>query len=39
MQGKSGKIAVLVGTVTNDSRLLDVPELTVCALRFTADAR
>ena len=39
MKGKEGKTAVVVGTVTNDSRLLDVPKLTVCALRFTEDAR
>lgn len=39
MKGKEGKTAVIVGTVTNDSRLLDVPKLTVCALRFTEDAR
>mmetsp|Transcript_6510 Transcript_6510/g.9807 ORF Transcript_6510/g.9807 Transcript_6510/m.9807 type:complete len:193 (-) Transcript_6510:117-695(-) len=39
MKGKEGKIAVIVGAVTNDARLLDVPALTVCALRFTADAR
>lgn len=37
---EGGKIAVVVGTVTNDSRLLELPEnLTVCALRFTEDAR
>ena len=39
MKGKEDKIAVVVGAVTNDSRLLDVPKLTICALRFTADAR
>ena len=39
MKGKDGKIAVIVGAVTNDARLLEVPALTVCALRFTADAR
>lgn len=39
MKGKDDKIAVIVGTVTNDVRLLEVPKLTVCALRFTADAR
>ena len=33
------KIAVIVGTVTNDSRLLELPPITVCALRFTEDAR
>ena len=39
MKGKDDKIAVIVGAVTNDSRLVEVPKLTVCALRFTADAR
>jgi large subunit ribosomal protein L18e len=39
MKGKDGKIAVVVGTVTNDVRLLDIPKLTICALKFTADAR
>merc|ERR1712092_44917 len=33
------KICVVVGTVTDDVRLLDVPKLTVCALRFTESAR
>ena len=39
MREKDGKIAVLVGTVTDDPRLLIVPKLTVCALRFTESAR
>mmetsp|Transcript_34744 Transcript_34744/g.35439 ORF Transcript_34744/g.35439 Transcript_34744/m.35439 type:complete len:193 (-) Transcript_34744:105-683(-) len=39
MKGKDGKIAVLVGTITNDIRVLELPALTVCALRFTKDAR
>ena len=39
MEGKQGKIAVLVGTVTDDVRLLQVPKLTVCALRVTETAR
>ncbi|KAJ1462855.1 ribosomal protein L18e/L15P [Pelagophyceae sp. CCMP2097] len=39
MKTKDGKIAVLVGTVTDDPRLLDVPKVTVCALRFTESAR
>lgn len=33
------KTAVVVGTVTDDVRLLAVPKLTVCALRFTENAR
>lgn len=32
---KDGKIAVVVGTVTDDKRQYDVPKLSVCALRFT----
>ena|SRR5574343_372568 len=39
MKGKEDKIAVLVGTVTNDIRLFEVPALKVCALRFTETAR
>jgi len=33
------KIRVLVGTVTDDTRLYEVPKMTICALRFTATAR
>merc|ERR1712061_455327 len=37
---KVGRIAVTVGTVTDDKRLIaDMPKLTVCALRFTEAAR
>lgn len=32
-------IAVLVGTITDDVRLYEVPKLRVCALRFTETAR
>ena len=39
MKGQEDKIAVIVGTVTNDTRLLEVPGLNICALRFTEDAR
>jgi len=40
MKGKKdNKVAVVVGTVTDDPRLLDVPKLTVTALRFTRTAR
>lgn len=35
----NNKIIVVVGTVTDDNRLLTVPKLTVAALRFTATAR
>ena len=39
-QGKrEGKIAVVVGSITDDPRLLKFPKLTVCALRFTENAR
>ncbi|PGH21599.1 60S ribosomal protein L18-B [Polytolypa hystricis UAMH7299] len=34
-----GKTVVIVGTVTDDNRLLNVPKLSVAALRFTATAR
>lgn len=30
---------MIVGTVTDDIRLIDVPKLTVAALRFTETAR
>lgn len=36
---KQDRIAVVVGTVTDDIRLLEVPKLTVAALRFTETAR
>merc|ERR1712146_653347 len=39
MENKDGKTAVVVGTVTDDKRQLDVPKLSVCALRFTETAR
>ena len=39
MQGKDEKIACVVGPVTDDKRVYDVPKLTVCALRFTETAR
>src|SRR5262249_24055021 len=39
MHGKTDKVAVLVGSVTDDSRLITVPKLRVCALRFTDAAR
>lgn len=34
-----GKTAVVVATVTDDIRFLDVPKMTVAALRFTKTAR
>lgn len=39
MKGREDKLAVLVGAVTNDERMLEVPKLRVCALRFTDTAR
>ncbi|KAF2309922.1 hypothetical protein GH714_005649 [Hevea brasiliensis] len=39
MKGKENKIAVVVGTVTDDIRVYDVPALKVTALRFTETAR
>jgi large subunit ribosomal protein L18e len=33
------KIAVVVGTITNDVRILDVPKIQVCALKVTETAR
>lgn len=39
LSGKDNKIAVVVGTVTDDNRLYTVPKMTVAALRFTAGAR
>ncbi|GAA55611.1 large subunit ribosomal protein L18e [Clonorchis sinensis] len=37
--GRENKIAVCVGTITNDLRIREVPKLTVCALKVTAGAR
>lgn len=39
MAGKEDKIAVLVGTITDDVRITDVPKLRICALRVTETAR
>ena len=39
MENKDGKIAVVVGKVTDDKRVYEVPELKVCALGFTETAR
>lgn len=38
-QAKENNIAVVVGTVTDDLRLLNVPKLRICALRVTSSAR
>ncbi|XP_010559184.1 PREDICTED: 60S ribosomal protein L18-2-like [Tarenaya hassleriana] len=39
MQGKKDKIGVIVGTVTDDARVYEVPALKITALRFTERAR
>merc|ERR1712070_799710 len=36
---KADRIAVVVGTVTDDERVLDIPKLSVAGLRFTEAAR
>ncbi|KAI9739040.1 MAG: hypothetical protein M1834_007252 [Cirrosporium novae-zelandiae] len=38
-EAHKGKTVVVVGTVTDDNRLLILPKLSVAALRFTATAR
>jgi ribosomal protein L18E len=37
--GRENKIAVVVGTVTDDKRIFEIPKLKVCALRVTDGAR
>lgn len=37
--GREGLTAVIVGTVTDDSRIWEVPKLSICALRVTETAR
>lgn len=39
MTNKDDKIAVIVGKVTDDVRMLECPKLTVCALAVTESAR
>merc|ERR1711983_226611 len=36
--GNADKVAVVVGTVTNDLRIFEVPKMTLCALRVTVKA-
>jgi len=38
-KSEGGKTAVIVGSVTDDVRFLDVPKLSICALRFSATAK
>mmetsp|Transcript_7345 Transcript_7345/g.12185 ORF Transcript_7345/g.12185 Transcript_7345/m.12185 type:complete len:193 (+) Transcript_7345:68-646(+) len=39
MTNKDGKIAVIVGKVTDDVRMMECPKMSVCALAFTENAR
>lgn len=39
MKNKDGKTAVIVGKVTDDVRLMEVPKLSVCALSFSETAK
>ena len=39
MAGKDGKTAVVVGTVTDDNRFLEVPKLSIACLRITKTAK
>ncbi|KAH6655720.1 eukaryotic ribosomal protein L18 [Truncatella angustata] len=38
-KGQADKTVVVVGTITDDNRLLTVPKLSIAALKFTATAR
>merc|ERR1712200_403035 len=38
-KGNEDKMVVVVGTVTNDLRIFDVPKFTLCALHVTEKAR
>merc|ERR1712087_1084726 len=35
MEGKDGKIACVVGPITDDKRLMEVPKLVICATHYT----
>mmetsp|Transcript_22597 Transcript_22597/g.33456 ORF Transcript_22597/g.33456 Transcript_22597/m.33456 type:complete len:193 (+) Transcript_22597:54-632(+) len=39
LKGKDGHIAVIVGKITDDVRMMEVPAMSVCALSFTENAR
>nr|XP_032836523.1 60S ribosomal protein L18 isoform X2 [Petromyzon marinus] len=39
MGGREGKVAVVIGTITDDPRIFTIPKIKVCALRVTAKAR
>merc|ERR1711944_229760 len=38
-KGRENKVAVVVGTVTDDLRILDIPKLKICCLRMTERCR
>eukprot|EP01090_Pellita_catalonica_P023809 TRINITY_DN9_c0_g1_i2.p1 TRINITY_DN9_c0_g1~~TRINITY_DN9_c0_g1_i2.p1 ORF type:complete len:189 (+),score=28.60 TRINITY_DN9_c0_g1_i2:70-636(+) len=38
-EARKDKVAVIVGTITDDNRIEEFPKLSVCALRFTENAR
>jgi len=37
--GRENKIAVVIGTITDDKRIFEIPKLKVCALKVTDSAR
>ncbi|ELT99918.1 hypothetical protein CAPTEDRAFT_159560 [Capitella teleta] len=37
--GRENKVAVVVGTITNDVRIFEIPKMKVCALHVTEEAR
>ena len=39
VKGNEHKVAVVIGTITDDLRLLEVPKIKVCALRVSETAR
>jgi large subunit ribosomal protein L18e len=39
MSGKENKIGVVVGKITDDVRIVDIPKITVAALKCTRTAR
>ncbi|KAI5106219.1 60S ribosomal protein L18, partial [Silurus meridionalis] len=39
LKGRDNKTAVVVGTITDDVRIQNIPKLKVCALRVTSGAR
>ncbi|CAG8495208.1 7523_t:CDS:1 [Racocetra fulgida] len=39
LKDKPDKIAVVVGTITDDNRVLEIPKITVAALRVTKSAK